>query len=317
MKFVRFFLFGCVAAFALTATLSAKIVREITETYEVTPGGQVFLKIPVGDIEVHAGSGDTATITAKLVFPHSDTESEVDEILEELDLQMEQTDEGFRVTAERVQGKKSGWLRWGNSNRVYVDVKVVVPTEYNVEARTSGGDIEVENLTGHVVAKTSGGDIEIGHVKGGVEISTSGGDIRVEHAVGEVRAHTSGGDVEIDEAEGPVTASTSGGDVHIGRVVGRLSASTSGGDVSAHIDGPLSEDADLGTSGGDVTVWIDEAVGVYLDARTSGGDVTAKGITLKIDGGGYGKSKLSGEVNGGGPRLKLRTSGGDIRVKTS
>jgi len=29
-----------------------------------------------------------------------------------------------------------------------------------------------------------------------------------------------------------------------------------------------------------------------------------------------GKSRLVGSVNGGGPRLKLRSSGGDISVKT-
>jgi hypothetical protein len=55
-------------------------------------------------------------------------------------------------------------------------------------------------------------------------------------------------------------------------------------------------------------------VGLHLDARTSGGDVNAEGLTITIDHGGVGKSSLSGDVNGGGPLLKLRTSGGNIEI---
>jgi hypothetical protein len=42
--------------------------------------------------------------------------------------------------------------------------------------------------------------------------------------------------------------------------------------------------------------------------------VEADGFTITIEKGGVGKSKLSGAVNGGGPLLKLRASGGDIVI---
>jgi hypothetical protein len=60
---------------------------------------------------------------------------------------------------------------------------------------------------------------------------------------------------------------------------------------------------------------VKKGVGFKLDASTSGGDVDAEGLTLTIEKGGVGKSKLIGDVNGGGPRLKLRSSGGDIKVR--
>lgn len=53
-----------------------------------------------------------------------------------------------------------------------------------------------------------------------------------------------------------------------------------------------------------------------LEASTSGGEVDAAGITITIDHGGIGRSSLSGQVNGGGPVLKLHSSGGDIKVVT-
>jgi len=57
-------------------------------------------------------------------------------------------------------------------------------------------------------------------------------------------------------------------------------------------------------------------VGFHIDASTSGGEVEADGLTLTIDHGGVGKSNLSGAVNGGGPDLRLRSSGGDIEITT-
>ena len=87
--------------------------------------------------------------------------------------------------------------------------------------------------------------------------------------------------------------------------------------ISARLQGPLLEDAVLSTSGGSVTAWVEEGTGFQLDARTSGGGVKAEGVTIKIESGSLGRSKLVGEVNGGGPTLKLRSSGGNINVRTS
>lgn len=312
----RFSLFLLLSALC-AGVVSARVVREVSESFDVEPGGLIYVATHGGDINVSTHDGDTVVVDAKLVFPRADSESEADEIMEKLDFQMSQDSEGVRVTAERVKGESSGWFNWGSSNRVNVHVRIMVPVEYNVEARTAGGDIDVSDLTGRVYARTSGGDITVGQVEGPVDINTSGGDIDVAYAVGSVKASTSGGDVRVEEAEGSVSASTSGGDIHIGRVEGLLKASTSGGDISARIHGTLDEDAVLSTSGGDVTAWVSEDIGFDLDARTSGGNVRAQGITIRIDEGGMGKNKLVGEVNGGGHQLKLRTSGGDVRVKTS
>ena len=48
--------------------------------------------------------------------------------------------------------------------------------------------------------------------------------------------------------------------------------------------------------------------------ETSG--AIARVIAFAGQKGGTGKSRLVGSVNGGGPRLKLRSSGGDVTVRT-
>jgi hypothetical protein len=102
----------------------------------------------------------------------------------------------------------------------------------------------------------------------------------------------------------------------MGTVENTVNASTSGGNVTADWIAALKGDCRLETSGGDVRVSVPRALGLSLDASTSGGQVHADGLTITIEKGGTGRSKLAGKVNGGGPVLKLHSSGGDISIAT-
>jgi hypothetical protein len=115
---------------------------------------------------------------------------------------------------------------------------------------------------------------------------------------------------------GPSDLRTSGGDIKVDSVENTLKAETSGGDVKAGFEGGLKGDCVLSTSGGQVKASVGKDVAFHLDASTSGGQVDAAGLTITIDHGGMGRSSLAGLVNGGGPVLKLRSSGGDIEVST-
>jgi len=60
---------------------------------------------------------------------------------------------------------------------------------------------------------------------------------------------------------------------------------------------------------------VDSNAAFKLDASTSGGSVDARGLTITLDGSRH-RSSLSGDVNGGGPELRLHSSGGDIVIET-
>ena len=75
----------------------------------------------------------------------------------------------------------------------------------------------------------------------------------------------------------------------------------------------MKEDIKLSTSGGGVTVKVADGSAFNLDASTSGGGVSCDlPVTVqgKIE-----RNRLKGPVNGGGPVVHLRTSGGGIHVK--
>ncbi len=308
---VSLFVLG--TALALPAALEAKITRLVEKTFTVEPGGTFKAATQGGDVRIQTADIKQVRIVAKQVI-RADSEQEADELLEKLTLTFDQT--GNDVTAEAKYEKRSGGSWFKNWPPVNVSFEVTVPKNFNLNLSTSGGDITAASVQGNVRARTSGGDMKFDRVDGEIDAHTSGGDITLREGTARAKLGTSGGDIEVDRAGGPTEVSTSGGDITINSVAQLISASTSGGDVKATLTEPLKQDAVLSTSGGNVRLRVVKGAGFELDASTSGGDVRAEGLTITISKGGVGKSRLSGSVNGGGPRLKLRSSGGDITVQT-
>jgi DUF4097 and DUF4098 domain-containing protein YvlB len=301
------------AAFAAPAAVQAKITRVVEKTFTVQPGGNFKASTQGGDILIRTADVTTVHILAKQVI-RAGSEQEADEILTKLSLTMEQS--GNDVTAEAKYEKRTGGSWFGSWPPVNVSFEVTVPKNFNLTLNTSGGDIQAQSVRGNVRARTSGGNLTFDRVDGEIDAHTSGGDIVLKEGTARAKLGTSGGNIEVDRAGGLTEVSTSGGDITINSVAQLVSATTSGGNVRATLTEPLKQDTLLSTSGGDVRVRVVKGAGFELDASTSGGDVRAEGLTLTIAKGGVGKSRLAGTVNGGGPRLKLRSSGGDITVKT-
>jgi hypothetical protein len=291
----------------------AKITRTVEKTFAVQPGGNLKAATQGGHITIRTADTQKVQVLVKQVIRAS-TEAEADEILKKLELTLEQS--GNDVTAEAKYEPRGAGKWFGNWPPVSVSFEVTVPKHFNLNLNTSGGHIKVASLRGNVRARTSGGDLEFDRIDGDIDAHTSGGDITLKEGTARAKLHTSGGDIAVERTGGPTEVSTSGGNITLKSVEELLSATTSGGDVEALITGPIKQDLTLSTSGGKVMVAVAKSTGFHLDASTSGGDVRADGITITLEKGGSGKSKLVGSVNGGGPELKLRSSGGDIRIRT-
>jgi ferric-dicitrate binding protein FerR (iron transport regulator) len=258
---------------------------------------------PGGTLEVRLSSGSIEIET------HDEREVSVDAEARGISggsMQFELSGDG-RDT--RLVGNRSGWLSVFGSG--FVQVRVRVPEEYSVDVRTAGGSIEISDLGGWVQARTSGGSVDVDGALGDVELRTSGGSIRVEDVEGNVTAVTSGGSVRIDEVTGSVEANTSGGPVQVHEVGGPVQARTSGGSISVRFNERA--EGQLRTSGGSIEVEFSEDTGVDLKAETSGGRVEVEDELRTL--GSIERSRIEGEINGGGPELQLRTSGGNIRVR--
>ncbi|GGW96464.1 DUF4097 family beta strand repeat-containing protein [Alteromonas halophila] len=227
----------------------------------------------------NASPGGTLEVQTQTGSIHVQTHDR-NEILVDIEIEGDDEDD-FSLEFEHegddltiIGEKESTGSGWWGGNRLRASFTITVPRTFDLDLHTAGGRIETEDLKGDVYARTSGGSIIIGNIEGDVDLRTSGGSIRTEDIVGEIDAHTSGGSIDVTFAK------------------------------------QLTQDATLRTSGGSIKARLPEDVQIDLDASTSGGRVTTE---FNVDGR-IKKRSIDGEINGGGPRLTLQTSGGSVRV---
>jgi DUF4097 and DUF4098 domain-containing protein YvlB len=210
-----------------------------------------------------------------------------------------------------------------------------------VNLHTGGGSIKVNSAKGKIIAESGGGSVVVVSGAQGAELETGGGSIHVERCDGRVKASTGGGSIDLGDIGGPADISTGGGSIRLNSAKGPVSAETGGGTIelwgvpSARAEtgaggiqakfipsGGERNDSSLETSAGDITVYL--AANVNLSIRAS--IEVANGhrihsdfpeIRVTTEGGDYGPKTVTaeGDLNGGGPVLKVETMTGDISFR--
>jgi len=249
-----------------------------------------------------------------------------------IDHNFDESDVTFTITESNgnvtVKGEKNGggnnW-GWGNKRTTY---EVYVPNEFDLELKTSGGNLDIDGVNGEIEGRTSGGNVDVSNLAGQLKLGTSGGNIGVNNVTGDGRVSTSGGNVtvksmngkfDLSTSGGNITisdseiegkASTSGGGINVSRTKGALSVATSGGNISfndsetsgtARTSGgnikvdQANEGSNVSTSGGNITI---NSARKFAIAKTSGGNITIK----EIDG------KVEAKTSGGNIDVKMRNS---------
>jgi len=206
--------------------------------------------------------------------------------------------------------------------------------------RTGGGTIHIGSAKGKVVAESGGGNLFLASGSQGASLETGGGSIHVDRCSGHVKASTGGGTIDLGEITGPVTMETGGGALRISSATGMVRAETGGGNIelngvpSAHVEtgaGAITAkfvatgervDSILRTGVGDITVFIAGQTGLTIHASIEaarGHRIQSDFPELKISSeGGQWEPRLisaDGNLNGGGPELKINTSMGNIFIR--
>jgi hypothetical protein len=227
-----------------------------------------------------------------------------------------------------LTGSHDAWVDWMTVGPT-VSVRAWVPRDCSVEVRTSGGGIEIGDIGGGVVARTSGGSIRVERVEGRAELTTSDGAIVSEAVHGAVSAATSGGRITLDGVAGDVRATAREGRIHLSEVGGDVDARAVGGAIEIDgVSGAVHAETDGGSvwtrflrvpsgrveaRGGAIEVAFPASAGAQLDAAAEGGRVYVEHGLRSLSAANSGR--VVGAVNGGGPTLQLRATGGDIHVR--
>ena len=209
-----------------------------------------------------------------------------------------------------------------------------------VRAETAGGSIRLERAGADAILTTSGGSITVGRVDGKLQAETAGGSIRAEQVKGSVFAGTAGGSIHLGTVGGLINAETAGGSIHVasapagvhaeatgGRirlenVAGAVwAASAAGGIDAVFLDRPLKASF-LETNAGSIVVWLPATLAVTIEATV---DLAGNTNRIRSDfavirvqrvdqGFGPGGVTARGELNGGGPVLRIRNMSGRIQI---
>ncbi len=215
--------------------------------------------------------------------------------------------------------------------------------EGNVTLQTGGGNIKIASAKGEIKAESGGGSVVVLSGLQGAVLETGGGSIRVDKCSGPVKATTGGGSVDLGEIGGAAEIETGAGSIRLASAKGRVQAQTGGGSIQ--LDGATSVQAEtsaggiivkllsssgaasrsnstLETSAGDITVYLanDLAISIRAEIEMANGHTIHSDfsdIRVSSEGGPYGPKTVTaeGQLNGGGPVLKVRTNSGNVSFR--
>lgn len=209
----------------------------------------------------------------------------------------------------------------------------------DVSVETGGGNITVNSAKGDIKAETGGGSVFVRSGQQGAVLETGGGSIRMERCNGRVKASTGGGSIDLGEIGGAAEVESGGGSIRLGPAKGRVEAQTGGGSIQ--LDGATSVKAETGAGGivvklvassdvrsnsvletaaGDITVYLANDLPITIRAAiemANGHKIRSDFSDIHISSEGRGwpgpqTVTAEGQLNGGGPVLKVRTSSGNI-----
>jgi hypothetical protein len=179
-----------------------------------------------------------------------------------------------------------------------------VPSRFNLNISSGGGEISISGVEGRFTGNTGGGEINLDNLKGVAELTTGGGEINVRNSTLDGHVSTGGGEatitgtagnIQVTSGSGPVIRDGVGGG---GRTrvygVGGLAAQTVSSDKSPMIV----VDGNIVSSG---RVSYSRAGGeIRLASVPDGGDFTTGGGEIVV-----------GSIGG---RASFTTGGGDVML---
>jgi DUF4097 and DUF4098 domain-containing protein YvlB len=133
-----------------------------------------------------------------------------------------------------------------------------------------------------------------------VNFSTSNGSVHADNVVGAFEAETSNGGIRARLHDTP--------NGHAIRL------NTSNGGIDLEVDSLRQNDVIASTSNGPITVRMPAGVGASLHASTNSNGTVRSDFDVLIHPGELSKHRMEGTIGGGGPKIDLTTSNGNISL---
>ena len=310
-----------------------------TTTHPVDPA---VTDLSIGQLrgDVTITGEDRDTIEAEFnVRSNGYDEAEAKQFIKQSVLTIERAGSGMRANAVFPRG---------GVQRMRLVLKV--PARLQVRMESTGGPLKITNVAALEVG-VARGDTAIGQVKGrvtttqrggelvvtdcgSVKLTTIGSDVRLERVRGEASLNMRSGELKASELGGPIDLDTTNTDVALEKLekaTGIIRITAASGDLKlsglrtegridvrdTHVDAIVDRAAPLAiySQGGESVALSPPARGDPLDAVATDASITMPEGTLQVTTTGQ-ERRASGAVHGGGPTIIIRTTRGDISIRS-
>lgn len=264
-------------------------------TFSAAAGGTLDLRLEAGGTVIITGGA--SEVRAEVTRRGRDSD--------EIDVSFDQNGDRIIVRSEyTTRGRHDADVRY----------EIRVPSRFNVDLESTGGNVEISGVTGTFEGQTMGGGIDLRNLSGEIDMQTMGGAISLTDSELDGKLHTMGGNITLEGVRGSVETTTMGGNVRhrgSGSPTSAIKVHTMGGNVDI---GDAPGGADLRTMGGDITAG---RVGKFFDAETMGGDIDVSAVDGWIEARTMGGSVTIAMTGGtGGDRhVSITSMGGDIELR--
>lgn len=249
-------------------------------TLSVSGETQLFVATGSGNIHLTPSSASQIQIHARIHVSRQGSEEQARQIA--ANPPIEQTGNIVRIGQQHEE-------HWRG---ISIDYDVQAPAGSILVATTGSGDLVDEGVGKNAKLHTGSGNIHSSALEGPFEVKTGSGDIVAEQTgQGDVQAETGSGNIEIK-------------DIH-----GSFHGRTGSGDIKA--SGTPSQPWTLETGSGNIEISAGNAP-MTLEASTGSGSVTTEHEMLVK--GSLDHHHVSGNLNGGGPLVRVHTGSGDVRI---
>lgn len=262
----------------LSATDNHYVERE-EKTFRVSGVPDVTVGTFDGAIEVRTWDRPEVRVEAeKRGFDH--------DAIDDIRIDTTQNDDVITVKAH-TDHSRTVVLGWGRN--LSVRFIVTVPIETKLRATTGDGRIDIRDVNGNLSADTGDGSITLQDIIGDVDVQSGDGRIRVDGKVTRVRARSGDGSVAIH----------------------------------AYPGSEPSADWTITTGDGSIVLEVPEGIHADLEANTGDGRVVTQDLRMTDRDNDNGdrrerrRRSLRAALNGGGPRIRLRSGDGSITVRGS
>jgi hypothetical protein len=262
---------------------------------DVKPGETLEVNLKTGgSIHIRGVAENAVTVKARSKGRNEDQNA----------VTVDRSAKGVRIVSEHGKG---------------VDLEITVPTRFDADLKTMGGEIQIDGVDGNMHGSTMGGALNLSNLKGRVDLSTMGGNVTLVSSYVDGKLHTMGGSVKIKDVVGDIKGSSMGGNVVYDNVLRpggganakEVEISTMGGEINV---ASAPSGANVKTMGGGIHIGSAKD---FVKAKTMGGEIEIKELDGSVDAstmGGDITVNMTGEPASGKHDVKLDSKSGEIRL---